>query len=58
MLNGGVILFSRPESAAVEGQKSSEASVRGIESGRTAFSPLEDGSKGASHQIVLQLSKQ
>jgi helix-turn-helix protein len=33
--DAGVILFSRPEFVAVEGQKSSQVSVRGIGSGRS-----------------------
>ena len=35
VVTGGVILFSRPESVAVQGQKSSQASVRGIGSDRS-----------------------
>jgi excisionase family DNA binding protein len=47
--DAGVILFSRPEFVAVEGQKSSQASVRGIGSGRS----IEPGAEG--RPAVLQI---
>jgi len=47
--DAGVILFPRPESVAVQGQKSSQASVRGIGSGRS-IEPAGPGHQPATLQ--------
>jgi excisionase family DNA binding protein len=51
----GLILFSRPESVAVEGQKSSQASVRGIGSGRS-IKPAGAGDQPAALQIPFSVA--